>query len=148
MASYEQIQTEMTAALKAGDKLRTSTLRLLFSALKQVKIDGQKELTEADVAAVIQKQVKQRKDSIDQYTKGNRPDLAEKEQAELAILEAYLPKAMTEAEIEAEVRVILAEKGLSGPSAAGAVMKEFMARHKGKADGKTVQQVAGRVIAG
>jgi len=148
MATYDQIQTEMTAALKAGDKLRTSTLRLLFSALKQQKIDGQKEITEADVAAIIQKQVKQHKDSIEQYRKGNRPDLVEKEEAELVILEAYLPKGMSEGEIEAEVRAIVAEKSLAGPSGAGAVMKEFMARHKGKADGKTVQQIAGRVLGG
>lgn len=148
MPSYQQLQSDMTAALKAGDKTRTGTLRLLYSALQQQQIDGRKELSEADVIAAIQKQVKQRKDSIDQYRQGNREDLVAKEQAELAILEEYLPRMMGEAEIEAEVRAILAEKGLSGPSAVGAVMKEFMARHRGRADGKSVQQVAGRLVAG
>lgn len=148
MPSFDSIQADMVAAMKAGDKAKTATLRLLFSALKQQKIDDRKELTEADVLAILQKQVKQRKDSIEQFRAGNRADLVEKEEAELAILSAYLPAGMTETEIEAEVRAILAEKGLSGPSAAGGVMKEFMARHRGRADGKTVQAIAARLAQG
>ena len=143
-----KIESDLKIAMKSGDKRRVSTLRLLLSALKNERISAQRELTGEEGEAIVRRAVKQRKEAIDVYASSGRTDLAAAEKEELAILESYLPQMMGESEIEAEVRAILAEKSLSGPSAVGAVMKEFMARHRGKADGKLVQQVAQRLATG
>lgn len=146
MKLTERIRTELTAAMKARDAARLSTLRMLQSAIKYEQIEKGHELSDEEVQAVIQRGVKQRLDSIDQYTKGNRPELAEKERSELEMLKGYLPAQMSEEEIEGAVREVISELGVSSKKDAGRVMKEIMARYRGKVDGKKVQEVVGRSL--
>ena len=133
--------------MKSGDELKKSTIRMARSAIKNAEIEKIGELDDAAVEDVLRKEIKQRLDSADEYTRGNRPQLAEKEMAEVAILEAYLPRQMTEAEIESEVRAIIADVGATGPQSMSKVMPVAMARMKGKANGRTVNQVVTRLLA-
>jgi uncharacterized protein len=135
----DQINADLTAAMKAKDPLRLSVLRMMKTAVKMKEIDVRGELGDAQVIQVLSTLIKQRKDSIEQFTAGNRLDLADKEAAEIKILEQYLPAAATGAEIEATVDQVIRETGASSPKDIGAVMKECMARFAGKlVDGKTV----------
>lgn len=137
-----RIEENLKTALKSGDKKRVSTLRLLLAALKNEKIQSQRELTEEEVEAAIRRAVKQRREAIEQYRRGGREDLAASEEAELAILEAYLPKGLSEAELEQAIRGIIAEKGYASGKDVGLVMKELMAQHRGRVDGKRAQEMA------
>ena len=141
-----RIEQDLKTAMKAGEKRRVATLRLLLANLKNERIQAQRELTAEDVEAAIRRAVKQRKDSIEQYAKGGRQDLVDAETEELAILEGYLPKGMSDAEIEAALREVIAEKGLSASKDVGLAMKELMARHKGRVDGKQAQAIARRLL--
>lgn len=141
-----RIEEDLKKAMKAGEKRRVGTLRLLLASLKNERIQAQRELTSEDVEAVLRRAVKQRKDSIEQYAKGNRQDLVDAETEELGILEAYLPKGLSDAEIEAALREVIAEKGLSSSKDVGLAMKELMARHKGRVDGKLAQAIARRLL--
>ncbi len=132
--------------MKAGEKRRVGTLRLLLANLKNERIQSQRELTNEDVEAVLRRAVKQRKDSIEQYGKGGRQDLVDAETEELAILEGYLPKGMSDAEVEAALQDVIREKGLSSSRDVGLAMKELMARHKGRVDGKQAQSIARRLL--
>ncbi|MFN2385661.1 MAG: GatB/YqeY domain-containing protein [Thermoanaerobaculia bacterium] len=137
-----RIEEDLKQALKAGEKRRVATLRLLVAALKNERIQAQRDLTSEEVEAGIRRAVKQRRESIDQYRKGGREDLAATEEEELRILEAYLPQGLGEAELEQAIRGIIAEKGFSARRDVGLVMKELMARHKGRVDGKRAQELA------
>jgi uncharacterized protein YqeY len=139
-------ENDLRAAMKSGDKRRVGTLRLVIAALKNERIQAGRELTAEDVEAVLRRSVKQRKDSIEQYAKGNRQDLVDAETEELRILEAYLPKGMNDAEVEAALREVIAEKGFSSAKDVGLAMKELMARHKGRVDGKQAQTIARRLL--
>jgi uncharacterized protein YqeY len=139
-------ENDLKAALKAGDKTKVSTLRLLIAALKNEHIEKGRDLTGDEVEAVVRRAVKQRKDSIEQYSRGGRQDLVDTEKAELAILEGYLPKGLTEQDLEKAIREIVAEKGLSSARDVGLVMKELMARHRGKVDGKRAQELARQIL--
>src|SRR5246127_2293111 len=130
----EKIRTELTAAMKARDAERLSTLRMLQSSFKYQQIESGHELSDEEAMAVIRKGVKQRLDSIEQYTKGNRPELAAKEQAEMELLKRYLPAELTDAELEAGLREIVASTGAQSKKDMGKVMKEATARYKGRAD--------------
>lgn len=141
------IESDLKAALKAGEKLRVSTLRLLLSALQNEKIAAGRDLTDEEAQAVVRRAVKQRRESIDQFTRGGREDLARGESEELAILEAYLPAGLTDAEVEAEIRRIIGEKAFTSQRDAGLVMKELMAAHRGRVDGKRAQEIARRLLA-
>jgi hypothetical protein len=141
-----RIEEDLKAAMKSGDKRRVATLRLLLSALKNEKIQAQRDLTGEEVEAVLRRAVKQRRDSIEQYARGGRQDLVDAETAELAILEEYLPKGLTEAEVEAELRAIIQEKGFTSAKDVGLAMKEVMARHRGRVDGKKAQEIARRLL--
>lgn len=132
--------------MKSGDKRRVGTLRLLLASLKNEKIQAQRELTGEEIEAVLRRAVKQRKDSIEQYDRGGRQDLVQAESEELAIIEEYLPKGMSDAEIEAALQAVIAEKGLSSSKDVGLAMKELMARHKGRVDGKKAQEAARRLL--
>lgn len=132
--------------MKSGDKRRVATLRLLLSVLKNEKIQAQRDLTDEEVEAVLRRSVKQRKDSIEQYGKGGRQDLVDAETEELAILESYLPKGLSEAEIEAALKEVIHDKGLSSQKDVGLAMKELMARHRGRVDGKEAQAIARRLL--
>jgi Uncharacterized conserved protein len=141
-----RIEQDLKAAMKSGDKRRVSTLRLLLSALKNEKINSQRELTDEEAEAIIRRAVKQRKESIEVYERTGRVDLASGEKEELAILEAYLPQAMSDAELEETIRAIVKEKGFSSAKEIGQLMKELMARHRGRADGKRAQEIARRLL--
>lgn len=140
------IESDLREALKAGQKRRVSTLRLLLSAFQNEKIEKGRELTDEEGETLIRRAVKQRRESIDQYGKGGRPDLAEAEAEELEILEAYLPKGLTDAELEAAIVAIIREKGFTTAREAGLVMKELMVLHRGRVDGKKAQEIARRLL--
>ena len=141
-----RIESDLKSALKAGEKRRVGTLRLLLSSLQNERIGAGRDLTDEEIEAVIRRAVKQRRESIDQYTKGGRDDLARGEAEELALLEAYLPTGLSDAEVEAEIRRIIEQKGFSAPRDVGLVMKELMAAHRGRVDGKRAQEIARRLL--
>lgn len=141
MSLKQQITSDMTAAMKAQDAARTSTLRMVKAAIMNREKDGGGELTDEDIQKLLRTQVKQRRDSVEQYEKANRPDLADKEQAEIAIIEAYLPQSAPQEEIDQAVVAAIAETGASSMKDMGGVMKAAMAKLAGKsADGKMVSQ--------
>jgi len=142
----DQIRAELTEAMKARNAEKTSTLRMLQSAFKYEQIERGHELSDDEAAAVIRKGVKQRQDSIEQYTKGNRPELAAKEQSELDLLKTYLPPELSEEELESGVREIVASTGAASKKDMGKVMKEATARYKGRADGKKIQEIVSRLL--
>jgi uncharacterized protein len=144
----ERIRADLATAMKARDAARTSTLRLIQSALKNEQIEKRHELADEEVVAVLRRAVKQRHDSIEQYTKGNRPDLADKERAELTILEGYLPQQMTDVDVERAVQEAIAATGATSKKDSGRVMKDVMAKYKGVVDGKKVQEIVGRLLPG
>ena len=141
-----RIEQDLKAAMKSGDKRRVATLRLVLSAIKNERINAQRELTAEEAEAVLRRAVKQRKESIEVYERTGRPELAAAEKEELAILEAYLPQTMPEAELEETVRGIIAEKGFTSGRDVGLLMKELMARHRGRVDGKRAQEVARKLL--
>ena len=141
-----RIEGDLKTAMKSGDKARVATLRLLLAALKNEKIQAQRELTGEEFEAVLRRAVKQRRDSIEQYGRGGRQDLVDSESRELAIIEEYLPKGMTDAEIEAALVDIIREKGFSASKDVGLAMKELMAAHRGRVDGKKAQEIARRLL--
>ena len=142
----ERIEADLKSAMKAGDKTRVATLRLLLAALKNEKIQAQRALTTDEFEAVLRRAVKQRRDSIEQYARGGRQDLVDAESRELVIIEEYLPKGMSDAEIEAALRDIIRDKGFSASKDVGLAMKELMSAHKGRVDGKKAQEIARRLL--
>ena len=134
MTIKEQIMADMKAAMKARDAARLGAIRLLMAAIKQKEVDEQIVADDTAVNAIIAKLVKQRRDSIDQYMAAQRPDLAEKEQAEIDVLSCYLPKPLTEAEIEQMIEEAIAASGLSGMAAMGKVMGMLKPKLTGRAD--------------
>jgi uncharacterized protein len=148
MALTEKIRTDMTEAMKAQAKERLSTLRMLQSALKNEQIAVGHELSDEEAMSVIRKAVKQRQDSIEQYTGAGRTELADKERAEMELLKTYLPPELSEAELEAGIGEIIAATGAQSKKDMGKVMKEATARFKGRADGKKIQEVVGRMLGG
>lgn len=142
----EQIRADMTESMKARTAERTSTLRMLQSAIKNEQINVGHELSDEEVLSILRKAVKQRLDSIDQYTKGNRPELAAKEQSEMDMLKTYLPPELTDAELESGLREIITTTGAQSKKDLGKVMKEASARYKGRADGKKIQEIVSRLL--
>jgi hypothetical protein len=141
-----RIESDLKGALKAGEKRRVSTLRLLLSALKNERIQAQRDLTNEEIESAVRRAVKQRREAIEQYEKGGRRDLVEAETEELAILQGYLPQELSEPEVETAVRTVIAEKGLSSVKDVGLLMKELMARYRGRLDGKRAQEIARRLL--
>ncbi len=137
----EKIEMDLKNALKSKDQLRVSTLRLLKSAIGYLAIEKKDDLKDDDVISVIKKQVKQRKDSIEGFKKGNREDLAQKEHSELEILKVYLPEEITPEALSAIIDEAINETGASRPKDMGMVMKAVMAKTKGSADGKAVSSI-------
>src|SRR5256886_4556041 len=142
----EQIRADLTESMKARTADRASTLRMLQAAVKYQQIEAGHELSDEEAMAVIRKGIKQRQDSVEQYTKGNRPELAAKEQAEIEILKTYMPPELNDAELEAGLREIVASTGAQSKKDMGKVMKEATARYKGRADGKKIQEIVGRLL--
>ena len=149
MSLKQQIISDMTAAMKAQDAARTSTLRMVKAAIMNREKEGGGELTDEDIQKLLRTQVKQRRDSVEQYEKANRPDLADKEQAEIAIIEAYLPQSASQEEIDQAVVAAISETGASSMKDMGGVMKATMAKLAGKsADGKMVSETVKAKLAG
>jgi len=138
----------MKSAMKAGPagKNRLETIRFLRAAIKNAEIDSKGPLTEEDILGIITKQVKQLKDSIAEFEKGGRQDLVAKAQAEVAVLSDYLPQQMSEEEVRELARQLIAESGAQGPKDLGKVMGPLVARTKGRADGKMVQQIVKELL--
>ena len=134
MTLNERITEDMKSALRAKETARLSTIRLLLAAMKQREVDERIVLTDADVLSIIDKMVKQRKDSITQFEAGNRKDLADAERAEVALLATYLPQQLSDAEIDAAITAALASTGASGPAGMGKLMAELKPRLAGRAD--------------
>ena len=142
----QTIETDVKTALKAGEKERLSTLRLLLGELKNEKIKRGDDVDEATFAAVLRKMVKQRQDSVEQYTKGARPELAAKEEAEILVLEAYMPQQASEEDLRAAAREIVATQGLAGPTGIGPAMKAMLQRFGASADGTTVNRIVRELL--
>jgi uncharacterized protein YqeY len=149
MTVQERIDSDLKDAMRAKDAARLGVLRMLKSALKYSAIDkagAEGQLDDAEASQVIRKQVKQRQDSIEQFEKGGRPELAAKEKGELEMLNAYLPKGLNEEEIAAMVRDTIAEVGATSKAQMGAVMKAVQAKVAGRAGGKTLSQEVSRQL--
>jgi uncharacterized protein YqeY len=141
MSLKQQIISDMTAAMKAKDAARTSTLRMIKAAITNREKEGGGELTDEDVQKLLRSQLKQRRDSVEQFQKAGRQELADKEQAEIVIIEAYLPQAAAQEEIDEAVAGAITETGAASMKDMGAVMKAAMAKLAGKnADGKAVSE--------
>jgi uncharacterized protein len=148
MSLKEQITEDMKAAMRAKDSERLGTIRLLTAAMKQKEVDERVELDDAMVVAIVDKLIKQRKDSIEAFTKADRMDLAEKEKAETTVLQAYLPARLSADEVAAEVKAIVAEVGAKGPGDMGKVMGAVKTRLAGKADMGMVSAAVKAALAG
>lgn len=146
MALLDQLTTDLRAAMRSKDELRLSVLRMLISAIHYAEIAQQKKLDDSGVISCVQKEIKQRKESIEAYEKGHRQDLADKEKAELAILQGYMPAQMGSEEIKALVEKVIAEVGAKGPGDKGKVMQKLMPLVKGKADGNEVNNVVMQLL--
>src|SRR5271170_6864394 len=151
MSLIEQIQQDITAAMKARAEQRLSTLRMVKSALKNREIDKMAPLDDKESQAILATLIKQRKESVEQFTKGGRQEMADKEAAEIVLIEGYMPKAAGEAEIVAGVKAAIAEMGAPTMKEMGTVMKNAMAKFNAaglRVDGKMVSEIVKRELAG
>jgi uncharacterized protein YqeY len=144
----ERIQSDITAAMRSGDALRRDTLRMAESAIYNAEKRDRREYSDDEVAAVLGREVKTRRESVEAFRSGGREDLARKEEAEIAILAGFLPEQLSEAEISALVADAVAATGAAGPRDMGKVMGWLAPKTKGRADGRLVSQVASRALAG
>jgi len=156
MPIKEQLAADLKDAMRAGDALRRDVLRSVITAIGNAEIArvdvkdesaSREALGDADALGVIQKQAKQRRESIEEFKKGGRQDLVDREAAELAILETYLPQQLSRDEVTAEVRAVIAETGASGPADKPKVMPAAIARMKGRADGRMINEVVTELLA-
>ena len=143
----KKLNDDLKQAMKDGDTQKRSVLRMLLSSVHNAEISKQAALDNSDVLGIIAKEIKQHNESIEAFKQGNRSDLVEKEEAELAILQTYLPQPMSREEIVEVAREVIARVGAKGPADKGKVMKELMPGMKGKADGKVINDVVGELLA-
>lgn len=149
MTLNEKVNEDLKTALKAGEALKVSTLRMLKAAVSNAAIQKKKEaLEDGELLEVIQKVLKQHQESVEAFTKGNRPELAQKEAQEAKVLQAYLPPAMDEGELTALIRETIRGLKVSGPSGLGQVMKAVLPKIKGRADGKTINRIVSQLLQG
>ena len=146
MTLRDQLNEDVKNAMRIKDTETRDTLRLLLAAIKQEEIDNQVTLDDAGVQAVLNKQAKQRRESIEEYTKANRLDLAEEEQQQLVIIERYLPQMMSREEVEAIAKQVIVETGVTDAKGMGQVMGKLMPQVKGKADGRLVNEVVRELL--
>jgi len=142
MSLYQRLDQALKEAIKNQQPVATSTLRLLKSAIRYREVDVRRPLTEAELQATINTQVKQRREAIAEYTKAGRPELAKQEEEELSVLLSFLPPQLSPEEMAAAVNAVIAELGANGPNDLGKVMKNAMARLAGRADGKVIRDIA------
>ena len=148
MSLKDQITEDMKTAMRAKDSARLGTIRLLQAAMKQKEVDERVTLDDAAVIAIVDKLIKQRKDSVTAYAQANRQDLADQESSEIKVLEAYLPQRLSPEEIQAAVKAIVAQVGASGPGDMGKVMGAVKAQLAGKADMGLVSAAVKAALAG
>jgi uncharacterized protein YqeY len=148
MSLKERIDADYKTAMKERDALRVSVLRLLRSAIHNAEIDRQRALTDDEILGVIQSEIRKRRESIEAFQQGGRADLAEREQAELAILETYLPQPLSRAELEALVRETIREVGALSVRDMGKVMAALMPKVRGRADGREVNELVRQLLEG
>ncbi len=143
-----RLNADMIAAMKdrEGGKIRLSVIRMVKSAMKNLEISEKRELTDEDVLSLLMKEVKQRRDSIEEFRKGNREDLVEASEKELSILQDYLPEPLSESELEEIVKVTISETGAESKKDMGKVMGLLTSRTKGRADGKLLNQIVQRFL--
>ena len=147
MTLQERLSQDMKAAMLAKDADRLSTLRLLKSVIGYVQIERKTEnLSDAEFVGVVQKEVKKRRDAIEQYEKGGRPELAAKEKNEITVLETFLPKALSPEELEQLVKATIQEVGATSKKEMGPVIKAVQAKAAGRADGKTISGLVGKLL--
>ncbi|MBN1161722.1 MAG: GatB/YqeY domain-containing protein [Dehalococcoidales bacterium] len=142
----KKLAEDVKQAMKSGDTLKRDTLRMLIASVKNAWMAKQADLTDADVLGVISKEVKRRQESIDAFKKGNRNDLVVKEEAEMVILQAYLPEQMNREGIVAAAKEVIGVVGAQGPGDKGKVMQQLMPKLKGKADGKEINDVVTQLL--
>ncbi|HOD66397.1 MAG TPA: GatB/YqeY domain-containing protein [candidate division Zixibacteria bacterium] len=147
MSLLETIDKDLTSALKAGDRHKATVLRGLKSDLKYKKIDKGAELTHEDIIAVLSTAAKKRRESIEQFQRGNRMDLVEQEQRELDLITAYLPRQLSEDDLRTLIAEAIRETGAQSAADLGRVMKALMPKVRGQADGKLVNQLAAKMLA-
>lgn len=149
MGLYDKLREDLKAAMRQGDATRRETIRMALSAITYAeKAQFNKPLDDPGILGVLAKQIKQRRESIDAFEKGCRPDLVAKEKAELSILESYMPRQMTHDEIVAEARRVIEEVGASGPGDKGRVMPVLIGKLKGRAEGKEINEVVTQLLGG
>lgn len=148
MLLREQLNADMKEAMKAREagKLRLAVIRMVWSTIRNLEIDKKKELTEEEIAGVIAKEVKMRKDSIEEFQKGNRMDLVEQAEQEVEVLLPYLPQQLSEEEVRQVVSDTIAEIGATSPKEMGKVMSALMPKVKGRADGKLVNTIVRELL--
>ena len=148
MALKDQLDADLKSAMRDKDQVKLSVVRMLKSAIKYREIELMKPLDDAGVLQVLSSEIKRHRDSVEQYRAGNRPDLVEKEEAEIAVLLTWLPAQLTEAEIKARVDEVAARLNAAGPKDMGAVMKALLPEVQGKADGKLVSELVKARLSG
>lgn len=147
MSLQQRLSHEIKAAMLAKDSERLGTLRLLKSAIGYAQIEKKTDTTsDADFVAIVQKEIKKRRDSVEQYEKGGRPELATKEKQEITVLEMFLPKPLSESELEQLVRATIQEIGATSKKEMGAVIKSVQAKAAGRAEGKTISALVGKLL--
>jgi uncharacterized protein YqeY len=142
----DQVRDGLTDAMRRQDPVRRSTLRMLIAAFKNAEIEARKPLDQAAALAVLQKQAKQRRESIAEFEKGNRQDLVAQEQAELAVLEEFLPQQAGDDELRAAAAQLVAETGATGPRDIGKVMPPLVQRFAGRADGRRISEIVRELL--
>ena len=146
MSLKEKLTDDMKTAMKAKEKLRLSVVRMVRGAIRQAEIDGKTELDDDGVIAIISKEVKSRRDSIEEFRKGGRDDLVQQAEAEIAVLMPYLPQQLSEDEVRALAKAAVAKTGAASPKDMGKVMGALMPEVKGRADGKMVNAVVRELL--
>jgi uncharacterized protein YqeY len=142
----EKLNADLRQAMKGGDTLRRSVIRLVLAAVKNAEIAKRGTLEDGDILGIIAKDIRQHQESIEAFKQGNRQDLVTKEEAELAVLNEYLPKQLTRDEIIAEARLTIEEVGAQGPGDKGKVMPKIIAKLKGRADGREINEVVTELL--
>ena len=147
MGLREQLREDLKDAMRAQDATRRGTIRMLEAAIKNAEIEKRgKELEDPDILAILQRQLKQRRDSIEQFERGGRKDLADIERAEIEVIQSYLPDQLSEDDIEAAAKRIIGQTGATGPGDRGKVMGPLMQELRGKADGSAVNSIVSRLL--
>jgi uncharacterized protein YqeY len=146
MGLKDRLQNDLKDAMRARDERRKAVIRMSLTAIGYAEVEAGGDLEEADVAAVLQKEARQRRETLEELKEAGRLEQVAKDEEELAILEGYLPKMMTREEIAEQTRKVIAETGATGMGQMGAVMREMMARLKGRADGRVVNEVVRELL--